>query len=217
MLNPTESATVASAFGVAEAQVKRDHLISHVLHALATVNAPVVFFGGTALARRQEAARVAVALGEAEQALEHVSITRAKLAGHGTVAEPAQGIDVLEHESARGGVGEPAQVPVWRTDLAEAHLPVGYRRLWLAVRDAAEPGRAQELARGLGLEPTPGKVEALRSKLKRLVARGWIAEPAPGVFAAAGGKHTAYRARRRAMTSVIAHKTMASSLSARRS
>ena len=44
---------------------------------------------------RQEAARVAVALGEAERALQHVSITRAMLAavlaGHGAVAEPAQG------------------------------------------------------------------------------------------------------------------------------
>lgn len=56
MLDPTESATVASAFGVAEAQVERDHLISHVLHALAAVDAPVVFFGGTALARTHLAA-----------------------------------------------------------------------------------------------------------------------------------------------------------------
>lgn len=120
---------------------------------------------------RQEAARVAVALGEAEQALEHVSITRARLAamltGHGAAAEPAQGIDASERKSAVRDMGEPAQVPVWRADLTEAHLPADYRRLWLAVRGAVGPVRAQELARGLGLEPTPG------------------------VFAAAGGKHTA--------------------------
>ena len=106
---------------------------------------------------RQEAARVAVALGEAERALEHVSITRATLAavlaGHGAVAEPVQGIDVLDRESAVGDVGEPTQVPMWRVDLTEAHLPVGYRRLWLAVRGAAGPVRAQELARGLGAGP----------------------------------------------------------------
>jgi hypothetical protein len=141
---------------------------------------------------RQEAARVAVALGEAERALEHVSITRATLAavlaGHGAVAGPAQSMDVPERESAFDGVGEVVRVPSWRADLTEAHLPAGYRRLWLAVRDAAGPVRAQELARGLGLEPTPAKVEGLRSKLKRLVARGWIAESAPGVFAAAGGE-----------------------------
>jgi hypothetical protein len=136
---------------------------------------------------RQEAARVAVALGEAERALEHVSITRATLAavlaGRGAVAGPAQGMNVPECESAVGGVGEPAQVPGWRADLTEAHLPAGYRMLWLAVLGAARPVRAQELARALGLEPTPARVEGLRSKLKRLVARGWITEPQPGVFA----------------------------------
>jgi hypothetical protein len=144
---------------------------------------------------RQEAARVAVALGEAEQALEHVSITRATLAavlaGRGAVADPAPGMDTPERESAVGVVVEPAQVPGWRADLTEAHLPSGYRRLWQAVRAAAGPLRAQELARGLGLDPTPAKVEALRSKLKRLVARGWIAEPAPGLFAAADAERAA--------------------------
>lgn len=30
--------------------------------------------------------------------------------------------------------------------------------------------------------PRTGKVEALRSKAKRLTARGWLIEPAPGRF-----------------------------------
>ena len=140
-------------------------------------------------ALRQEAVRVAVALGEAERALEHVSITRATLAavlaGHGAVADPAQGVDVMERESAVGGVGERARVPVWRGDLTEAHLPAGYRQLWRAVADVPEPVRAQQLAAALGLEVTAAKVEGLRSKLKRLVARGWITEPEPGAFALA--------------------------------
>jgi hypothetical protein len=33
----------------------------------------------------------------------------------------------------------------------------------------------------------PAKVEALRSKAKRLVSRGWLAEPAPGRFTLAQG------------------------------
>jgi len=141
---------------------------------------------------RQQAARVAVALGEAERALEHVSITRATLAavlaGHGAVAGPARGTNALECDSAVGGTGEPAQVPAWRVDLTEAHLPAGYRMLWLAVRGAAGPVRAQELARALSLQPVPAKVEGLRSKLKRLAARGWITEPAPGLFALPAGR-----------------------------
>jgi hypothetical protein len=44
-------ARTAAEFGVTEDQVRRDHLISHILHALAVVDLPIVFFGGTALAR----------------------------------------------------------------------------------------------------------------------------------------------------------------------
>ncbi len=51
MLEPDELADTAAAFGVAEDQVRRDHLISHLLFALAQLKLPVVFFGGTALAR----------------------------------------------------------------------------------------------------------------------------------------------------------------------
>jgi predicted nucleotidyltransferase component of viral defense system len=51
MLEPGELAHISAWFGVAEDQVRRDHLISHVLHAIAQLDLPVVFFGGTALAR----------------------------------------------------------------------------------------------------------------------------------------------------------------------
>jgi predicted nucleotidyltransferase component of viral defense system len=51
MLDPAELTDTATAFGVAEDQVKRDHLISHLLAALAGLAQPIVFFGGTALAR----------------------------------------------------------------------------------------------------------------------------------------------------------------------
>jgi predicted nucleotidyltransferase component of viral defense system len=51
MLEPEELATVADAFGVSEAQVQRDHFISHILAAIAASESQVTFFGGTALAR----------------------------------------------------------------------------------------------------------------------------------------------------------------------
>ena len=51
VLDPQELSRTASAFGVTEDQVRRDHLISHILAALASLGLPVVFFGGTALAR----------------------------------------------------------------------------------------------------------------------------------------------------------------------
>jgi hypothetical protein len=52
MLNPDEETAVAERFGVSRPQVRRDHLISHLLAALSTHAADqVVFFGGTALSR----------------------------------------------------------------------------------------------------------------------------------------------------------------------
>lgn len=52
MLDPDEETAVAEQFGVARPQVRRDHLISHLLAALGAHAADqVVFFGGTALSR----------------------------------------------------------------------------------------------------------------------------------------------------------------------
>lgn len=54
MLDPAEVAGVAEVFGVAAEQVRRDHLLSHLLAALSRVpgcTERVVFMGGTALAR----------------------------------------------------------------------------------------------------------------------------------------------------------------------
>ncbi|GEL24894.1 hypothetical protein PSU4_38480 [Pseudonocardia sulfidoxydans NBRC 16205] len=47
MLDPAELQDVASTFGVAESQVARDHLISHMLAAISEqLPDDVVFFGG---------------------------------------------------------------------------------------------------------------------------------------------------------------------------
>jgi predicted nucleotidyltransferase component of viral defense system len=51
MLDHEEKAAIAAAFGVDETQVEHDHFISHVLLAIASLELPVTFFGGTALAR----------------------------------------------------------------------------------------------------------------------------------------------------------------------
>jgi hypothetical protein len=74
-------------------------------------------------------------------------------------------------------------VPVYRPDLADVYLLGEYRRVYPAVRAAAEGARAKELARALGLEPVPAEVEELRYRLN-LASRGWILESTPGVFVA---------------------------------
>jgi hypothetical protein len=46
----------------------------------------------------------------------------------------------------------------------------------------------REITALLGLEVVPAKVEGVRCKLKWLVARGWVHEPAPGRFACGNGR-----------------------------
>lgn len=73
-------------------------------------------------------------------------------------------------------------VPHWRVRLTMEVLAPDYQRL-VGVLEAGGSGlRARELAGRLGLEAVPAKVEGVRSKVKRLVKRGWLAEERPEVF-----------------------------------
>lgn len=51
MLDFREAENVQKLFGSTAVQIRRDHAISHVLAALASARAEVIFFGGTALSR----------------------------------------------------------------------------------------------------------------------------------------------------------------------
>ena len=77
-------------------------------------------------------------------------------------------------------------VPPWRAGLAASALPQAYRDLLEVVEDAGRPVRAGQIAAAAGLSTDKATVEGLRSKLKRLVERGWLAEEAGlGLFALA--------------------------------
>jgi hypothetical protein len=82
-------------------------------------------------------------------------------------------------------------VPVWRAGLAWSVLSVDYQRILEVLADRSRlhqgPLTCQEMAAEFGMDVVPARVEALRSKAKRLVARGWLAEPAPGRFTLAQG------------------------------
>jgi hypothetical protein len=55
------------------------------------------------------------------------------------------------------------------------------------VEDAGRPVRAGQIAAAAGLSADKSTVEGLRSKLKRLAGRGWLAEEAgPGLFGPGG-------------------------------
>ena len=74
-------------------------------------------------------------------------------------------------------------------ELAEAEAVLERRAI--ARVELAEALARPEPEAGHPLESVPAKVEGVRSKVKRLVERGWLAEERPGVFTprrAAGGE-----------------------------
>jgi hypothetical protein len=77
-------------------------------------------------------------------------------------------------------------VPVWSEGLTSSVMSVDYERIVLTLADRTRleqgPATCQEMAVAFGLEAVPAKVEAVRGKAKRLVARGWLSEPEPGLF-----------------------------------
>ncbi|WP_327138435.1 hypothetical protein OG585_51680 (plasmid) [Streptomyces sp. NBC_01340] len=91
----------------------------------------------------------------------------------------------------RSAVKPKSQVPVWREGQDWSVLSVDYQRILQTLADRLRlhqgPLTCQEMAAGFGMDVVPARVEALRSKAKRLVSRGWLAEPAPGRFTLAQG------------------------------
>jgi hypothetical protein len=82
-------------------------------------------------------------------------------------------------------------VPPWQEGAEPSVLPRSYRDLLEVAADAGRPLRAAEFAAATGLSTAKAKVEGLRSKLKLLGARGWLAGVPGGLFTLPdhAGKH----------------------------
>jgi hypothetical protein len=109
---------------------------------------------------------------------------RAELAVPHAEGRPGKTPQVLEAANAK------SQVPMWREGLAWSALSAYYQRILQVAANRARlgqaPGICQEMTAEFGMEMVGARVEALRSKAKRLVARGWPM-PAPGRFTLARG------------------------------
>jgi hypothetical protein len=143
---------------------------------------------------RGEIARLTERLARAEERLARLEVTRETVAeilgGAGTdevaagreaepeAADPAPAGSRLPSGSPVGVV----TVPPWRPGLAQSVLPPSYRDLLEVLADAGRPLRAGSVAAAAGLSTDRSKIEGLRSKLKRLAERGWLAEDGPGLF-----------------------------------
>ncbi|MEU9744478.1 hypothetical protein [Streptomyces niveus] len=77
-------------------------------------------------------------------------------------------------------------VPHWQEGLAPTVLAPDYQRIMDVLAGGngthGDAMDCRQLAAAIGLEPVPAKVEGVRSKAKRLAARGWLAEERPGLF-----------------------------------
>jgi hypothetical protein len=147
---------------------------------------------------REEADRIQAELAVAEEEWQEWVVARRRVdavlaPGAGTVdTEVAPDPSDADAPSPAGKAVKPrSQVPVWREGLAQSVLSVDYQRILAVLADRARlrqgPLTCQEMAAVFGMDVVPARVEALRCKAKRLVARGWLAEPAAGRFTLAAG------------------------------
>jgi hypothetical protein len=142
---------------------------------------------------RGEIARLSEQLARAEERLSRLEITRdtvTEILGGPSTDEPAAGQEAGPAAGA-ASAGSPVTggspigvvtVPAWRPGLAQSVLPSSYRDLLEVLADAGRPLRAGSIAAAAGLSTDRSKIEGLRSKLKRLAERGWLAEDGPGLF-----------------------------------
>jgi hypothetical protein len=126
------------------------------------------------LARAEEhASRLAIAREEVARVLEEPA-----------AADPPAGQDSMP--AGKPGAASPVgavTVPPWQEGSPASVLPQSYQDLLEVAADAGRPLRAGEFAAAAGLGTGKAKVESLRSKLKLLAARGWLAGEPGGLFA----------------------------------
>jgi hypothetical protein len=121
------------------------------------------------LARAEgQASRLVIAREEVARALEGPAVT-----------EPAAGPTGKPRPASP--VGSVTVTP-WQEGAEASVLPRAYQDLLEVAADAGRPLRAGEFAAAAGLAAGRSKVEGLRSKLKLLAARGWLAGVPGGLF-----------------------------------
>ncbi|NUR63447.1 MAG: hypothetical protein HOV87_33025 [Catenulispora sp.] len=152
---------------------------------------------------REQAARVAAELSEAELALEHVAITKATLAvvlvGGGQAADGQDG-----NATGQQAASERAAVPPWNVGLDGRALPAGYRELWAVQGGGNGAGAEAGAEEGGGHAVEDAAHGALRlgdrGGARAVPDRRRTGSNRPVASQAAGQRRGAGRARRRVIT-----------------
>jgi hypothetical protein len=125
-------------------------------------------------------------LARAEEQASRLSIAREEVAR--VLEEPAVAEPPAGQNGRPAGKPRPASpagavtVPPWQEGSEASVLPQSYQDLLEVAADAGRPLRAGEFAAAAGLATDKAKVEGLRSKLKLLASRGWLAGVSGGLF-----------------------------------
>ncbi|WP_031487601.1 resistance protein Rx N-terminal domain-containing protein [Streptomyces bicolor] len=127
---------------------------------------------------REEAERIQAALGAAERQLERLGQARE------TVTEVLAGAVAEGPGPVRAAAVMRATVPHRVEGIGAEALTTEYQRILAALATPEADGgmRAKQIALTLGAPTVPARVEGVRSRLKRLAARGWATEVEPGLF-----------------------------------
>ncbi|MFF2404415.1 hypothetical protein [Streptomyces goshikiensis] len=139
---------------------------------------------------RKEAARLAEVLEAAEIELDRRVIAREELVEALAVsAAETAAVTGAERETVVPSPVPGSVVPPWRDGLPVAVSAPDYQRILGVLEERRSAGKgpvmAKEIAAELGLGgTTPGKVEGVRSKAKRLAERGWLLLEASGMSSA---------------------------------
>jgi hypothetical protein len=124
-------------------------------------------------------------LARAEEQVTRLAIAREVVT---RVLEEPPAVDIAPQDGAPAGKPGPGSpigavtVPPWQEGADVSVLPRAYQDLLEVAEDAGRPLRAVEFAAATGLSTEKAKVEGLRSKLKLLAARGWLAVVPGGLF-----------------------------------
>ncbi|MEU9108738.1 hypothetical protein AB0D54_31260 [Streptomyces xanthophaeus] len=147
---------------------------------------------------REELDRLVAELEEAEAARDRLVIAKETVSE--VLSEAGERKNVQVSRNARPVEPEPAVVPaapgsvvpVRREGLDVTVLPPDCQRIMHVLTDRERSGEGpaicRQLADALDLELVPAKIEGVRSKTKRLAARGRLVEKAPGFFSVAASR-----------------------------
>jgi len=125
-------------------------------------------------------------LARAEEQVSRLAIAREEVMR--VLEEPPPAADAARQDGGPGGKPGPASrigavtVLPWQEGTGASVLPQAYQDLVEVAADAGRPLRAGEFAAATGQSTGKAKVEGLRSKLKLLAARGWLAGEPGGLF-----------------------------------